>query len=353
MNLFERYLARSIFSTLAVVLFALMSMDVFLGFLGEASGIGKGRYTALDAFLYVLLTMPSRLVQLLPSIMCIAAMLALGALVKSNELTVFRATGVSIQRIAWALVKIGLILAMLSIILAEFIAPRAELYAQQLQAKTLYAGIGKIGRNGTWIKDGENIWRIRNVISSEHLRDVTIYHLEQGQLHSIIQANNARYEAGQWILHQVKKIQPQDQLVSTQPLPVSSIKSQFQPDSLEMLSTTAENLSFMGILDYIAYLKANRLDYAAYSYAMWGKILNPLSLIVMLLLALPFAFGSSRSSSMGQRLLVGVMIGLLFYLLNQMASRFGLLYGLDPFSVSFLPTLVFGMIGWLAIRKVF
>ena len=120
----------------------------------------------------------------------------------------------------------------------------------------------------------------------------------------------------------------------------------------DLLSVKSRSQSASYLYNYVNYLKKNQLDSKNYELEFWRRISVPFSIIVMLTLSLPFVFQSNRSSKMGQQLVIGIILGVVYILVENLVGRMGLVYGLPPFASAFLPPLAFLAMAAYGIRRV-
>jgi lipopolysaccharide export system permease protein len=199
---FERYLAREIYVTTALVLAAFLALFSFFDLVHELSSIGRGGYQFHHAFGYVLLTLPGRAYELFPIAVLIGTLYALTLLARHSEITVLRASGLSTARMLLALGKIGAVFVILTFLLGEFVAPPAERMAQQLRLRAMSSVVAQEFRSGLWVKDEHAFVNVREVLPDSTLRDVRIYEFDAShQLRSISEAATGTYQPpDHWLL---------------------------------------------------------------------------------------------------------------------------------------------------------
>lgn len=353
MRLLDRYIARTVITGSVLALMILTGISVFFSFVGQLGDVNDN-YTVMNAITYVGLTLPRRAYEMLPTSVLLGGLMGLGALAASSELIVIRAAGVSVSRIAVSVMRAGLIIVVFAIVLGEFIAPPAEQYAQAMRSSKMTGAITLQSKNGFWARDGKTFVNIKRVLPGSRLDGITIYEYDQYQrLVKTIHAPTAVYQDdGRWLLKDVR----QSNITTGQ---VSAVRKQdvywdsiLNPDFLDVLVLKPVNLSALSLFRYIDYLEQNGLDTRKYDLAFWVKLVTPLSTLVMLLIAVPFVFGSLRSGSGGQRMLFGVLIGLGFHLLNQSMNHVGLVYGMPAVISAMAPSLLVTAIGIWFLRRV-
>ncbi|MCB1768134.1 MAG: LptF/LptG family permease, partial [Candidatus Competibacteraceae bacterium] len=168
---------------------------------------------------------------------------------------------------------------------------------------------------------------------------------------SILHAESARYQSGRWLLEGVDRSILEKDKVLTEHLAHQVFVSAISPQILEVLAADPGELSIRDLQVYVDYLEDNGLDAQNYRLALWRKLLAPLTYLAMLVIAMPFVFGPQRSTSVGQRLLIGLLLGLVFFLLNYMLGNVVLLYGYPPLVGAMLPSLLFLGAGFYTLRR--
>lgn len=350
MKILDRYLGQAVISGSLFTLLVLSALVLFFEFINELRSLGGG-YGAWEAAEYVLFLWPGRAYELLPTSVLLGALLSLGALASNHELIIIRAAGLSIGKITVNVMKAGLVLMLLAVFLGEFVAPKAEQYAQtrrvQAQSKTF-----SVSEQGFWARDGQRFISIGRVMPDLTLQNVKIYNFdEKHELRSMLSANDGEYENGVWNLRQVEDVQFKGNGFTRNKLAAWKWESLIHPETLETLAVSPNFLPLPSLYEYITYLQSNRLDSSRYELALWIKLVKPFSALIMLLIAMPFVFGPLRSTGVGQRLLVGILLGLGFHLFNQALNYTVLGYGLNPLVSALLPSILFTIGGVMAIRR--
>lgn len=342
MNLLDRYIAANVAGSTMIVLLVLMALFSLGAFVAELDAVGKGSYTLMHAAQYVLLTLPRLTYQLFPVVALLGSVIGLGVMASNNELMVMRAAGVSVARIAGSVLKIGVVWLALAVLLGEYIAPPAEKYAQAMRATALTERFAITSDRGLWARDGRYFIHISDVLSQHRVGGVSIYEFDDARrLRTMTVAESGRYTGAQWQLTNVARSTVAATGVSTEHLAELTWRSLLTPDMIEVVAVKPDSLSVQGLLSYIRYLRDNGLSADRYYLALWNKLVLPITTIVMLFLSIPFIFGPLRSVGVGQRIFIGVLVGISFYLLDKMFSFVGLAYQFPPALSAVLPTALF------------
>ena len=354
MVLLDRYVGKHVVLSTLLVMGLLLSLFAIFSFMDELNRVGKGNYSTSDAVQYVLLLMPGLIYQLFPISALLGSTIGLGLMASHNELTIMRAAGVSLNRIVWSIMRVGLVMVVLTLIIGESIAPVAEQYARTLRSVAISDKLAIRGKSHLWARDGDSIVNVRDILPGERLANVYIYERDgEHRISRMVQAKSAAYRKDRWILENVVTSELDgNRVVSTQNDKLVWDTS-LSPDLLGVVTLHPGTMSIRGLYQYITYLKNNGLDAKAYEHALWAKIVAPLVTGVMVFLAIPFVFGPLRSVGIGHRILVGALAGIGFYLLNQLSTYLGIVFNFNPVLIAILPAvLVFCFAYWM-LRRVY
>ncbi|MCC5857008.1 MAG: LPS export ABC transporter permease LptG [Ectothiorhodospiraceae bacterium] len=341
-RILDRYIAKAVIAGSLVALVVFVSLILIFSFVEESGDI-TDEYTALNALLHVALRGPQRAYESFPIATLIGSLMTLGGLAARHELVVMRAAGMSVLNIARSVALAGVGLALVAVALGEWVAPPAERLALEVKAQARTGDVAALSRDGFWARDGRRFVQVASAPSARQLDGVHIYQFGAGRrLESIVSANRADYVDDGWLLHQVTVTRfSGDGGVAREHQAIQSWESQLRPEVLDVVVVDPEALSISDLWTYIGYLERNELESDRYRLAFWLKLATPLATLTMLLLTIPLAFGSLRSVGAGQRIFIGVMIGIVFFLGNNLLNHLGLVYGLPPVVSALLPTLVF------------
>jgi lipopolysaccharide export system permease protein len=353
MKTLDRYIARSLIGNALLVLAALAAFGSFITFIGDIGDIGKGSYSLGDVAMFTLLSLPQQIYQVFPVGVLIGALISLGGLAGRNELMVVRAAGVSVPRLARSALGGGVILAIVCIVLSEVIAPPAQHYATRLKTLAIYNRVGSSGAGGIWTREGRVFVNVRQMTGNKKMRGIYIFRFgPDRRLLSADTAAGAQFTGGAWHLDKQRETRFSGTSATTGHAPQPLWRNLLNPDVLSLFVVDTSSLSAYGLYKYIKYLRANGLDSHGYEVAFWAKVVKPISVLVMVLVAVPFAFGPLRSVSGGQRILVGMLVGVAFYVINVTLAQSGSVFKFNPILVAALPTAVLAVLSTIAIKRV-
>ncbi|MDR2032645.1 MAG: LPS export ABC transporter permease LptG [Azoarcus sp.] len=343
------YLAREIYGATLMVLVSFLGLFAFFDFLNELENIGKDGYQAHHALIYVAMIMPGRVYELLPVAVLIGSLYALTTLARHSEITVMRASGLSIVTTLGMLALIGGLPVALTFIFGEYIAPPAESAAQQWRLTATNSMISQQLRSGLWIKDGPHIINVRTLRPDRRMEQVRIHTFDdEGVLRTIADAAHGEYvagdgeqRAGHWRLTGVAQVDFLDGRTLLAAPPELIWPSTLTPEVLSVLMVVPERMSVSTLWAYIRHLRDNQQNAERYEIALWKKLIYPFATLVMLALALPFALTHERSGGVSVKVFLGVMLGVAFYLLNGLFANLGVIHSWPPPMAALTPSLLF------------
>lgn len=373
MRTLQRYLWREIAAATAFVAFALLALFSFFDLINEIEEVGAGGYQLAQAFGYVALSLPSRAYELAPIAALIGTIYALAQFASNSEFTAMRAAGLGRRQALATIASIGLVFALLTALVGEGLAPPSERLAQKLRLTSMGASAGGQFRSGLWLKDsvrdkaGE-VERLRFVNIGElmpdgTLRDVRVFEFDpQMRLSELVEARSAQYvPPDAWRLENVDSTRFDEMnLPGDAPLVRTAQaheaqrlwRSELTPSLLGVLLVQPDRMSALALYRYVQHLHENRQNAAQYEIALWKKLVYPLAVIVMMALALPFAYLQARAGGIGYKVFAGVMLGIAFHFLNGLFSHLGLLNTWPALVSVSIPSiaafvLALGMLAWV------
>lgn len=353
-SVLDRYIGRTIFSTIISTLFLLISLSGIIKFVDQLRKTGQGDYTAWGAGLYTLLSIPKDIEIFFPMAALLGALLGLGALATRSELVVMQASGFTRMQIAGAVMKTAIPLVLLTMVMGEWVAPIGEQTARNMRAHMMYGNSLLSSRDGIWAKDKNDFIYIQNVTNENQLNGVSIYHFDNNhKLLSVRYAGSATYDQDNhnWQLAQVDQsdLSQPNKIVGTQTLN-EEWETNLTPDKLGVVAMDPESLSASGMYEYSKYLKQSGQESSRYQLIFWNKVLSPLSVAVMMLMALSFIFGPLRSVPMGVRVVTGISFGFIFYVMDKIFGPLSMVINMPPILGAILPSLIFLLISLLLLK---
>ena len=350
MKLLLRHLGREIYFSIALVFFALIMLFAFMDLIHELGVMGQGQYHLGYVLLFVALTIPGHVYGLFPVAVLVGTILALVQMSANSELTVYRSSGASVWQLVGALFNIALPLVILSFVISEYIAPPSERMAQQLRLQATNAQISlKEFRSGVWVKDERSFVNVKNVMPDTSLLNIDIYRFDETyHLQAVTNAKRANFiEAGRWQLEEVVETRFSKEGVTINSQPRQEWSSVLSPGIFSVLLVVPEQMSVFDLYQYTEHLKDNRQKSARYEIAMWSKLVYPFTVLVMMILALPFASYHRRAGGSSAMIFMGIVLGLVFHFVGQLIASLGALNDWQPFISATAATCLFLLLGML------
>ncbi len=352
MKILDFYIGRVIASTTFVTLAVFVSVSGIIKFVEQMRAIGRGDYDLAHAALYVLYAIPRDVEVFFPMSALIGGLIGIGMLASNSELIVMQAAGLSKLDIIKSVMKTAVLLIIVSMAIGEWLAPSAEAKAREIRAQAISGGSLISAKNGIWAKDGDYFVNIGEVLGRGQLKKIQIYGFnEQLKIDSWLSAESATYQENTWLLKDVEEFILVNKQIITNKHSQKIWNSSLTPKKLGVVTVKPESLSLRGLIDYLDYLQANEQNPSRYQLAFWRKIMQPLTVAVMLLVALSFIFGPLRSVSMGARIMMGVLTGILFFMSNELLGSLSLVYQLPPILGAVIPSLLFIGAAWYFLKK--
>ncbi|HEX6321068.1 MAG TPA: LPS export ABC transporter permease LptG [Burkholderiales bacterium] len=339
----ERYFARQIYGNVLFVLAAFLGLFAFFDLIRELTDLGRGAYELRQVFVFVALSAPTNAYELFPIAVLIGTLYVLAHLASNSEFTVMRASGLSPRRAALVLGKIGLAFVVATFLVGEWVAPAAEELAQKVKMRAMSALIGQDLQSGLWFKDEGSFINVREARQANVLQGVRIFQFDDDyRLRKMTAAERGDYRGGGvWQLAKVVETEFTPEGPRTLRLAEREWRSAVSPDMLDALIVRPERMSAFALHKYTQHLAGNKQKTERYEIALWKKLIYPLATLVMMALALPFAYMQARAGSIGVKVFLGIMLGIFFHMLNSLFSHIGLLQNWPPISAAVLPSAAF------------
>ncbi|MEL6950338.1 MAG: LPS export ABC transporter permease LptG [Pseudomonadota bacterium] len=353
MKTLAAYLLRTVLGATGLVLLVLLAVAGFIEFIGQLDDTGEGSYTTAGAALYTALRLPMLGVDMLPVATLLGALVGLGNLAGHSELIAMRAAGISARRLGLAVAVSGLLLAVGGAVIAEYIAPPLDQFARKYRTAARNRA-DLAGTSNTWVRDGRRVFNVERVDEQLQFGGVYVFEVESDQeLAMVAYASRADLDPdGRWALQSFTETRFDGMNVSATSAP--TILRDFNVDA-ELLGIAAlrpYSLSVRGLLAYLSYLRANRLDARAYETELWSRVSDVLATVLMPMLAIGFVFGALRRSGTGARLTLGVLIGLAYFLASRTLANSGQVFALEPALVGLAPSAALAIATIIVLQRV-
>jgi lipopolysaccharide export system permease protein len=382
MKVLQRYFFVEIVRAVMFVLAAFLALFAFFDLMGELKAIGRGGYQLQHAFLYVLMGLPGYAYELMPIAALIGTIWTLAQFASRSEFTIMRVSSMSTLKAGWMLAKIGLLFVIITFVFGEFISPKTSEMAEKMKLRVQGSSVSQEFRTGVWAKDvvrdngltgnviGSRFINVGEFRLDGELRGVKVYEFDRDfRLVALVTAARANYRgANTWRLTDVSatrfpnvalgpnaSVPDMTTAISNRTSASQDVVSEITPDILSVLFADPDRMSANDLSAYTKHLEENNQHTERYEIAFWKKLIYPFAAMVMMALALPFAYLHVRSGGVSLKIFMGIMLGVSFQLLNSLFSHLGLLNTWPPFATAILPSLFFlllaiGALSWVERR---
>jgi lipopolysaccharide export system permease protein len=345
MKIRERYITKTLLSFTLVVLVIWLGVYSFFNFLSEMSSIGQLNYTSLEALRYIALQVPEVAYKHASPVILLGCVLGMGHLATTNQLLVLRVSGMSIFRLTMLTIKTALIFVIAVIAIGEGFAPFASEEAEKGRSKALDIAIASQSQEGFWIRDGGNFINVQKNIDGKIFRDVTVIEVNSSnKIATVLTSEKATFDgkslemdnAEIFSIDGTKEI---DIISLEEGNPYRQIVS-FDQDLIDSLKKEPEEMTWLNIHYQLQFLQDNKLRSEIFEVEDYKRLVKPITLVAMILLAMLFIFGSSRDVTLGRKIFFGIALGLSFELLSRISGAMALSFDINPVMSTFLPTIV-------------
>ncbi len=349
----SQYLLRTILSATALVLVVLLALAGLFEFIGELDD-AQGNYQTPRIVLYTLLRLPQLAFEMLPIAVLIGSLLGLGGLAANSEIIVMRSAGLSVRQLAGMVAGTGVVLLVVTGLLGEFIGPPLDFYARNMRLDARFEQEEDRLGNATWVRDGPVILHLERVSSEFEFGSIYMFLLnEDNGLASIARAENSGIDdEDRWILENLRETRFLEDGVQVFESSLAIESFDIDAEVLGISLVKPQSLSGRGLMSYIGYLQRNNLDARRYKTELWYRVARTATVVIMPVLALAFVFGSLRTGGAGARLLIGVVIGLAYYLASEMLANSGQVFNFEPAVIAWLPSAVLALVTVVALSRI-
>ena len=353
MRIFALYIMRAVLGYTALVMLLLMVLVGLYMFVDQQTDVGIGRYGMFDALLFVICNLPDQSFTLFPVGALLGALLALGNLARGSELIAMRAAGASVWRIAIWVGGAGLALMCLTWIIGDYVAPSLEQFAYQQRMLAKFNQFNVSGAESLWAKDGNTFVAIQSQHSADSFGGIYILRFDdQHHLQSVGHADSAKPDTQSWQLRNYAETRFENDRALTSKQSIAELKTALSPDFIGAASKDPYQLTGSELRSFIRHLRNNQLETRDYEIAWWSRIARTVSIVIIVMLAVPFSFGPMRSSGTGARMVVGILLGSLFFLSAKLLSDAGTVFHLQPLVVAWAPIMLLALFTSVAIARV-
>ena len=338
------YLARTVIVATLSVIAILLGIDAIVTFIVQAGNVGQAGFTVWKALEFTLLRLPSDLYLILPVCGFLGVLFGLGALSARHELVAMRAAGTSLWQLCRGVLLGASVFFLVGLCLSSYLSPvsRHLAYYKLNEAQNKQAVL--VLASHSWVKSGNHFVLIGQSLPGGRLNNVDDFVVKGNHLTKITRSPSIQVSQKNWTLSQPLITHLNVHGVTQQHLSRLKTGALLEAKLLKVLTLSPANMTVPALIEYIHYRVQNHLDASPYKLQLWSRFFQPIVVLILMLLAVPFVFGPMRSANIGVRLVVGVVIGFSFYLFNQFAGAFSAITHLSPFLGAALPSILFGIL---------
>jgi lipopolysaccharide export system permease protein len=350
MHKITRYVSRTVFMAIIATLLVISSLDFVFGLIGQLNKVNDA-YTIMEAVIYMALLMPGHIYDFIPYSCLIGVLAGLGLLASTSELVIIRSAGVSVARIVWMALRPAMLFIFVALLIGEFAAPYAERMAEARKDFLRHNWVKPLPEK-VWSRESGNFMYVEAVKPNGILQGITRYQFdEQHQLVSASYTETANYDEGKWTEHNILVSQVDENGLNHSHIESRNWETNMTPQLFNILASEPDELSMRDLHYYVNYLEQQQLTASSYSIAFWQKCLQPLAIASLVLIAISFIFGPLRSVTMSQRIFSGVVIGVVFLLLQKLLGPSSLVFGFSPLVAVLIPIMLCILIGFMLLRR--
>ncbi|MDX9786691.1 MAG: LPS export ABC transporter permease LptG [Desulfobacterales bacterium] len=354
MKTIDLYIGSSFIKWVFLLLAILAVLFSFIELLTQLDDVGKGAYGLDNAVIFMALTLPKRLLDLMPVSTLIGGIIALGQMADQRELLAMQAAGISVLRISAVVFVTGMLLVLASGLTTEMVVPEMEQRAHNSRSRALFGTGVTLSGNGFWARWNKSYIHVDKMLSEKIAADLEIFQFDAaGRLQMFTTAQSAAIQDNhQWILQGItQKIITKTGINIRHPA-FLTLDSFLKADQVNLLIMPPYSLSTPDLILYIKALRELGQNSDQYALALWRKISIPLTTGAMAMLSLSFIFGSTRNISAGRRMTIGTLVGVLLYFADHLIMNLGLLFNLNPFFTAMIPVLLISGGAFWRLRRV-
>jgi lipopolysaccharide export system permease protein len=354
MKTLDRHIGKSFLRSFVMIFIILVALFSLLELMSELDDVGKGNYKIKDVLFFICLTLPRRMLELMPISTLLGSVVALGLLADHGELLAMQAGGMSVRRICWSVFATGISLILLTGLLAELVVPPLDQLARKKRALAISRTGFTLTKQGFWARRNSTYIHVGKTHSGGNATDIDVFETDKmGRLKVYTHAREASIQNdNQWVLRSVTRKMFTEQGITSTHMPSMMLDSFLSADQVEVLEIPPDSLSSADLYRYAGALRESGQNADRYMLALWRKLGVPLTTGAMVLLSLPFVFGNNRRITAGKRIMLGSFVGIIFYFGEQVLVHLGLLLSLSPMITAMTPVILISGIALWKIRQV-
>ncbi len=349
MIILNLYILKRFLLGFLISLLVLVSIEIFFSFSSEMKYLNEGNYDFSIILKYIFLSIPRSIETMFPYSILIGALLSLGAMAADMEFVAMQSAAISVRKILTIVLLQTFFISTFFYFIVDSVVPKFSSEAELLR-NTALKKQSYYNKNGTWFKNKDSFIKISEIYPDNTIKGISVYTYNNNQLSSVNYIQSATFIKGKWSLQEVIKINLNEEPISKER--ISNIQSDELIDIklIDIKTDKPYSLTLKDVIRNIEYLERNNLDASIQEKIFWDKILKPIATVLMLFLAMPYIFGRMRSTNTSKRIVIGLFIGIIFFIISSILPNLGLIIGIHPLISAILPLVVFAILGQYIFR---
>lgn len=349
MIILNLYILKRFLLGFLISLLVLVSIEIFFSFSSEMKYLNEGNYDFSIILKYIFLSIPRSIETMFPYSILIGALLSLGAMAADMEFVAMQSAGISVRKILTIVLLQTFFISTFFYFIVDSVVPKFSSEAELLR-NTALKKQSYYNKNGTWFKNKDSFIKISEIYPDNTIKGISVYTYNNNQLSSVNYIQSATFIKGKWSLQEIIKINLNEEPISKER--ISNIQSDELIDIklIDIKTDKPYSLTLKDVIRNIEYLQRNNLDASIQEKIFWDKILKPIATVLMLFLAMPYIFGRMRSTNTSKRIVIGLFIGIIFFIISSILPNLGLIIGIHPLISAILPLVVFAILGQYIFR---
>ena len=349
MMILNFYILKRFLLGFLISLLVLVSIEIFFSFSSEMKYLNEGNYDFVIILKYIFLSIPRSIETMFPYSILIGALLSLGAMAADMEFVAMQSAGISVRKILTIVLLQTFFISTVFYFIVDTVVPKFSSEAESLR-NTALKKQSYYNKNGTWFKNKDSFIKISEIYPDKTIKGISVYTYDNNQLSSVNYIQSATFSKGKWSLQEIVKINLNEEPISKERISNMQSDELIDIKLIDIKTDKPYSLTLKDVVRNIEYLERNNLDASIQEKIFWDKILKPIATVLMLFLAMPYIFGRMRSTNTSKRIVIGLFIGIIFFIISSILPNLGLIIGFHPLISAILPLVVFAILGQYIFR---
>ena len=350
MMILNFYILKRFLLGFLISLLVLVSIEIFFSFSSEMKYLNEGNYDFGIILKYIFLSIPRSIETMFPYSILIGALLSLGAMAADMEFVAMQSAGISVRKILTIVLLQTFFISTVFYFIVDSVVPKFSSEAESLR-NTALKKQSYYNKNGTWFKNKDSFIKISEIYPDNTIKGISVYTYDNNQLSSVNYIQSAIFSNGKWSLQEIIKINLNEEPITKERISNMQSDELIDIKLIDIKTDKPYSLTLKDVVRNIEYLDRNNLDASIQEKIFWDKILKPIATVLMLFLAMPYIFGRMRSTNTSKRIVIGLFIGIIFFIISSILPNLGLIIGIHPLISAILPLVVFAILGQFILRQ--